>query len=418
MSESWIWWVAQFGLNILDFVMMYIISHTLMKKYIIVKRQHIILCLIYTFIAGFFFYLLHGFIVRIVNQLILMVMIKFMIKRSELSDLLIIYMLSFIIIGIVQLPIASVIWAVNQSFDFEQSIIFIIIQIFTITVVVPVCKKFKWHQLFYAIHSNIVLKLVFFVCAFLILVIASILNFEYSVSYLFFSTLGILLAGLVLFPIIVQLYRNTIDIISVHDLKNDLLSTAVAMRSVHDPEEIKRMYYELTNELGIDVSTLDTVKTEDAFVHMEAMNKNIKEFIRMKLESHNKKIDIISDITYYESHEILDFKTILKWFGTLLDNAIDASDQYPIYISLYSMDDDFTLKIANEYMGEEEDVKVIFERGYSTKGQGRGIGLYNLYKAVLEQGGKIKTDEYYTEAHNCHYLQIEIQFLADKIVIE
>ena len=417
MSESWIWWVVQVGLNILDFVMLYVISHALMKKYIVVKRQHVIFCIIYTVIVGIAGYLLDDFNTRIISQLILMTMIKFMIKRSDLSDLLIIYMFSFVIMGVVQTPIVVIIFLFNQLFEFVQPVILLIAQILTVSAVVPICKNFKWNKLFYAIHANVILKLTLFIFAFLILIVMFALNFEYYIVHLIFLTLGILLVGLAIFPIIVQLYRNAIDIISVYDLKNDLLSMSIAMKNMNDPEEIKQMYYEFANEFDVDVSKLDVSKAENELVYMESMNDSIKEFIKMKLDNGKRKFEVISDITYFEAHETVDFKTVLKWLGTLLDNAIDATDENPIHISLFSMDDEFTLKIANEYLGEEgKDIKSIFECGYSTKGDGRGIGLHNLHQAVTAQGGIVEVDEYYTEAYNCHYLQIELQFKRNETI--
>ena len=56
---------------------------------------------------------------------------------------------------------------------------------------------------------------------------------------------------------------------------------------------------------------------------------------------------------------------------------------------------------------------MIFNRGYSTKASGNGIGLHNLYTKVTELGGTVKVDTFYTEEHNCHYLHITILFKYD-----
>lgn len=412
MNEALIWWGVQFFLSSLDFVMMYFISHTLLKKYIIVKYQHILLVVTYTIIASLTFYFLDGFSARITNYILFLTMFKFTIWRSSLNDLIVIYLLSFIImVGIAQSPIVFMMWLITQLLEIRQSLFFIIVQGLTFVAVIFLCKKFKWHKLFYAVQVNIVLKLILVMFAFFIFIIIIVLNLKYNVLYLFFSALGILVVGGVLFPVIVKLYKNTLDIMNVHDLKNELLSTAFAMKEMDDPEEIKMMYNELAMQFGIDVGKLNTKKAENAVAYMDAMGENINEFIRLTSERNKKAKKIISDITYFEQHEVVDYKTALKWLGTLLDNALDASDQNTIYVSLFSIYDDFTLKVANEYTGEGgKDISVIFEKGYTTKEDGQGIGLHNLYTHVMELGGDVKVEEYYTESHNCHYLQIDIIF--------
>ena len=102
---------------------------------------------------------------------------------------------------------------------------------------------------------------------------------------------------------------------------------------------------------------------------------------------------------------------MLQWLGALLDNAIDATDSNPIFIYIEASTSFLDIRMANEYVGDKgEDIRKILEEGYSTKGEGRGIGLHNLNQQVTNKGGKVRLEDYYDEGHKCHYLQIGICF--------
>lgn len=175
MNDVWIWWVVQFILSSLDFIMIYFLSHTLMRKYIIVKLPHILLGIAFTVITSLAFYFLDGFTGRIINHLLSMIMVKFMIRRSSIGDLIVIYMLSLILMfGIIQAPIVGIMLLISQLLGLREPAFLIISQTLTAVVLVPVCKKFKCHKHFYAIHANVVLKLVLLIFSFFILILMSI----------------------------------------------------------------------------------------------------------------------------------------------------------------------------------------------------------------------------------------------------
>jgi sensor histidine kinase regulating citrate/malate metabolism len=143
------------------------------------------------------------------------------------------------------------------------------------------------------------------------------------------------------------------------------------------------------------------------------MTKQVEDFIRIKATSEDKKVKIISNVTYRSDYKTVDYKSVLKWLGTLLDNALEASNEHPIYIHVGVTSNRLALRIANEYIGDiGQDLQVIFEKGYTTKGEnkGRGIGLHNLHQEVTKKEGEITLDVYYTEDHNCNYLQVSIWF--------
>ena len=418
MNDRLIWWGVQFSLNFLDFVMLYVIAHALMKKYIKITRQQVVFGVIYTFAVAPVFYFFDGYIARFLSHLVLMIMIKLMIKRSEISDLLLIYIFSFLMFGIIQTPIVSIVWLLNQAFELGYSITLVIAQILTAIAVVPVCRKFNWNKHFYAIHANIVLKLILFIFASVFLTILSILNFEYQIMHFLSFLLLILLVGLVLFPVMMKIHQYRIKSISTHDAINSLLSTAVSMIGETDPEVMRNLFKKHASDLGVDLNQLDTAKAEADQVHMDTMREKANTFIEMKVKKHDKAVEISSDVLYHKDYIDVDFQLAIKWLGVLLDNAIEATDTQPIYIDFIATTRRLSIRVANEYLGDNgQDIHMIFEKGYSTKGEGRGVGLHQLHQAVTELGGKVEVDEYYTQAHNCHYVQLSIWFEKEDVLV-
>lgn len=105
-------------------------------------------------------------------------------------------------------------------------------------------------------------------------------------------------------------------------------------------------------------------------------------------------IDVYIDITEkIESFnmEIIDLSRVI---GILLDNAIEASekcDKPSIKVALIKKESSVMLIIINNYYGEVPAIYKIYKRGFSTKGDNRGIGLSNL-KEIIGQYKNVMLD--------------------------
>lgn len=408
MTRSLVWWLVQFSINFLSFVIMYLVLYALLKKKLTFNWQHLGLAVLHTIVVSPIDYLIDPYALQIASSLFLLLAVKIITKR-KLVDSLLIYGVDTVIVGISQIPALVMAWTLYGLFDLYRPFVFLIAQVLSLTFIILVCQKVKLHQWFHMLQVNIVLKLILFIIVLAILLIAFLVNFDYQLSYLLFYTLTMIWVGAILFPILRKLHHHSLHVISIHDLQNSLLSTGITMKIMNAPEEVYIAFATHAKELGMDLGQLEVTKVEDELAQMTLLNEAVEQFIQMKLKN-KKDTKIRLDVTYYEAHEVVDLTLALKWLGTLLDNSLDASCIHPIYIYLFSMDEQFTLKIANEYIGEGQDIQIIFERGYSTKGSGRGIGLHNVYTKVVELGGKVEVDESYHEAYTCYYLQITIKF--------
>ena len=107
-----------------------------------------------------------------------------------------------------------------------------------------------------------------------------------------------------------------------------------------------------------------------------------------KAETENLKItvDVSKDVKNY-SNELLTTRennVILEILGEFFDNAIYASSESKekeLNLVLYIENKKLVFTIANTYKGNV-DLNLIIKNGYTTKGKGHGLGLYDIDKTV------------------------------------
>ena len=168
-----------------------------------------------------------------------------------------------------------------------------------------------------------------------------------------------------------------------HDYINILTSLKLGI-DTQDIEAIKTVYNGVLRDSGnqfydskFDIAKLSNIK-----------NDAIKSILSAKLlEAQNKGISISVEIEEPVSNfriELLDFITILS---VLCDNAIEATIEAispRMTVVFINNDDSLVLIVENSIKSEKVDVNHIFDRGYSSKGEERGLGLHNV-NSILEK---------------------------------
>jgi len=104
--------------------------------------------------------------------------------------------------------------------------------------------------------------------------------------------------------------------------------------------------------------------------------------------------------------------------GVLLDNAIDASintSEPFISLTIIKNDDGLVVNIMNSIEENNIDTEMIFKKGYSTKGEGRGFGLSIVYEIIQ----KYKELELLTRVEDKLFIQeLSINKNVSSLVIE
>ncbi|SEQ41852.1 two-component system, CitB family, sensor histidine kinase CitS [Piscibacillus halophilus] len=92
----------------------------------------------------------------------------------------------------------------------------------------------------------------------------------------------------------------------------------------------------------------------------------------------------------------IDISHIITIMGNLIDNAFDAvaHKKQPV-VSFFTLDigQDIILEITDNGDGINEDLDLLFKKGFSTKGTGqRGFGLYNVKESINSLNGSIEVE--------------------------
>ncbi|WP_069997800.1 sensor histidine kinase [Cellulosilyticum sp. I15G10I2] len=94
------------------------------------------------------------------------------------------------------------------------------------------------------------------------------------------------------------------------------------------------------------------------------------------------ELSIINDIPCFNVNEL----DICKILGILIDNAIEAtciSKEKKLLLSLYCDEKSINICINNTFCGDIKNINLLYNKGYSTKGEGRGLGLHTV-KSLLD----------------------------------
>lgn len=107
---------------------------------------------------------------------------------------------------------------------------------------------------------------------------------------------------------------------------------------------------------------------------------------------------ILRDGCCYSSADMsIPSEILITVIGNLLDNAFEAMNETGNYKSkkelmfgIYSKPEAVLITVDDTGIGiNEKDMEKIFTKGYSTKGEGRGTGLYQVKELIESYGGEI-----------------------------
>jgi two-component system sensor histidine kinase AgrC len=227
----------------------------------------------------------------------------------------------------------------------------------------------------------------------------------------FFLTELLLLTLMLILLIIISLVVNRIYISGVEteheqELNQNLTAFNASIESLYD--EMKTFRHDYIN---IFLTTQGFIANDDyegwksffasyivpAFKPLLEYDVLIKNIDNMKIPS-LKGLLLVKCIEAYERKIRLDvaidenincdinyIMDVNRVIGIFLDNAIDECSKKEgmlIRFIMYKNDNQVTVKVINELCGPPLGLSGMFKKGVSTKGEGRGLGLYNAQKLV------------------------------------
>jgi two-component system sensor histidine kinase AgrC len=176
-------------------------------------------------------------------------------------------------------------------------------------------------------------------------------------------------------------------------------------------EEIRARQHDFKNHLNVMNGLIENTKKSELKEYIASLNKSmivieniiyidnpiLRAIIYSKTnEANNKNIKFSYSINNsFDNTAVKDYE-LSEILGNLIDNAFEAVEgqegERLVSIKIYLENRLNIIEIINSGVTlKPENVKRIFERGFSTKhGNNRGYGLYNTKKIVERTGGKVQ----------------------------
>ncbi len=252
------------------------------------------------------------------------------------------------------------------------------------------------------------------------------------------AVIGIVIAGAVVLVMTIaarlyEIYQKQESEIQMYQMYTRPLEELI--------REIRARQHEFRNHLNAILNMHLTVDNYDELVRTQAdyilsvaddkrngylpllriSDKILAGFLYTKIVSATKDVDFAIEIGVNHIVSNAMEKDIIEVLGTLIDNALDASDEenrkIKMYLSSYGSDTKDTVddRLIFEIMNEHPPIPMseltrFFERGYSTKSSkgNRGYGLYNARRIVKEYDGEITLENRTLEGRNYVCFHIEL----------
>ena len=115
----------------------------------------------------------------------------------------------------------------------------------------------------------------------------------------------------------------------------------------------------------------------------------------------NVKFTLRESSHYSKSDMYVPTEVLITVIGNLIENAFESMNAKPsnpespneLLIGLFSKKDSILITVDDTGLGiSEENKNRIFENGFSTKGENRGTGLYQVKTMVENLGGHINVE--------------------------
>ena len=109
---------------------------------------------------------------------------------------------------------------------------------------------------------------------------------------------------------------------------------------------------------------------------------------------------ILNEGTCFRNSDItLPSEALVTITGNLIDNALDAMNmdteksEKELSLGIYTRPDELLIIVKDTGPGIPDEIKEkIFDNGFSTKGDGRGFGLYHTKQLISSLGGSITVE--------------------------
>lgn len=350
-------------------------------------------------------YMINIDVISIILNSILMTLMIIVIYRKSIVVSIYLYIISSVIILVIQLGIITVSGFFIKEFQFSfiygvlsQSIGVLLIVL--ITRILPLKVMYNFLEQNNKVFKQIMISA--FIMLFTILVywylnfdgiIENVIIIMITVVLLLFVNLVVIRNGLIneftakellIYKTYNPIIEELIDEIRSrqHDFDNHLQAINILISNLKPANNSHITNY--IKELKIKNNLGDLIKLESKLVASMLFSK--------KRLAEQKNIPFEIDIKEYSFNTSLKEAQIVEMIAILLDNAIETEIDYnEIFIKIYKEKNRDIILVRNKHPHlPQEILNNMLNKGYSAKGErNKGYGLYNLRKIISEGKGEI-----------------------------
>lgn len=364
---------------------------------------------------------------RVLVTLLILIITYKIIFKFDIRNTIIYSLISYSILVFFDFVFSFVFYFLNAITVPDLSKNYLIVGVFTLLVTfitIMMCKtKFVGKMVSVIIdlskksYFNIIITIL---TIFFMIILSTKLSIEYNLQKYFFDLLLLILFLFLFFFAFFKNYhmekekkeKETLqDFITKYEKiidenrinKHEMLNNLIILKSFDDKNT--KEYNDLLDEL-IVIYGNDANK---CIKNISKLPSGLKGILYYKIDNMKKKnINLEINISKRMSSlidklPINEFVILSKILGIVMDNAcegaIKSKDKF-VFIEIYEIDDVVIININNSYDTRNKfDINNIKRKDFSTKGEGRGLGLY-LANRLLKKSKRISMEQSISETFN------------------
>lgn len=366
------------------------------------------------FIFGFLFIvnnnLINIGITKIIISIAMLAIMYKLIFGDSFKDTLVKCTICYAILVLVEiiLSVAAILLNVTSVSEFNESIILkIVFSILELSITILIIRNKKCNELLNKVitesNKDKVVSIFLIFTAATVIILVSKYQYSFSKStYLANIALILIFTGLMYMSV-----KNNIKAKRESNKTETLLKYMTKYEQIIDEERMNR--HETLNNLlllksikdknsvDFDVSMKDIIclyekNGKETIKNIGTLPTGLKGILYYKMDSMKKfDIDVMARISNTASPIIeelkgKDYNSVCKILSILLDNANEAaceSKEKSVLIDISALDGTLNIIVENSFK-DKVNIKKLHNRYYSTKGKGRGLGLFLANKIVKE----------------------------------
>ena len=267
---------------------------------------------------------------------------------------------------------------------------------------VIISRKIKIKYLYATKKSTVVLLLSAVILIFLFIYITSLLGHAQGNPTMIFIYIAFLVFLMILIYFIynatekefelksnelelrrLEVYTENVEAMynDIRSIRHDYANIITSMAGYFQDNDLDGLKEYFHKEIAPFAGRTETLN-KNLLVLSKLKNPGLKGILSVKLiraQENNvaSVIDIREDI-YIKSLDALSLNRIM---GILLDNACEAAVECEnpfIHVAFIKKEEAITIAVVNSIKDEDINIRAIFKKGFSTKGENRGFGLDNI----------------------------------------